>query len=124
MHACSIPWQLMGRYVSRLCVRAILLIGLASPACEEMRAADSATAGPPPVPATSVAAVESSVVKVFATVRYPDPYRPWAKQSPEEQSGSGVVIRGKRLLTNAHVVGYASQVQIQANHAGDRIPAT
>jgi S1-C subfamily serine protease len=35
-----------------------------------------------------------------------------------------VVIEGKRILTNAHVVGYASQVQIQASQAGDKLPAT
>ncbi|MEJ0090497.1 MAG: trypsin-like peptidase domain-containing protein [Limisphaerales bacterium] len=68
--------------------------------------------------------IENSVVKIFSTVRYPDPYKPWAKQSPEEQTGSGVVIKGKRILTNAHVVDYASQVQIQANQAGDKISAT
>ena len=68
--------------------------------------------------------IENSVVKVFATVRYPDPYKPWAKESPEEQTGSGVVIEGKRILSNAHVVNYASQVQIQANQAGDKINAT
>ena len=68
--------------------------------------------------------IENSVVKVFSTVRYPDCYRPWTKQSPEEETGSGVVIRGKRILTNAHVVDYASQVQIQANQAGDKIGAT
>jgi S1-C subfamily serine protease len=57
-------------------------------------------------------------------VRYPDPYQPWTKQSPVDQTGSGVVIEGKRILTNAHVVNYASQVQIQANQAGDKISAT
>ena len=35
-----------------------------------------------------------------------------------------MVIKGKRILTNAHVVNYASQVQIQANQAGDKISAT
>jgi S1-C subfamily serine protease len=68
--------------------------------------------------------IENSVVKIFATVRYPDPYKPWTKMSPEEQTGSGVVIKGRRILTNAHVVDYASQVQIQANQAGDKISAT
>jgi S1-C subfamily serine protease len=68
--------------------------------------------------------VENSVVKIFSTVRYPDPYKPWAKQSPEDITGSGVVIEGKRILTNAHIVNYASQVQIQANQAGDKISAT
>src|SRR5829696_1383712 len=69
------------------------------------------------------AAVENAVVKVFSTVRYPDPYRPWTKQAPAEVTGSGVVIEKKRILSNAHVVLYASQVQIQANQAGDKISA-
>jgi S1-C subfamily serine protease len=75
-------------------------------------------------PAAPVAGVENSVVKIFSTMRYPDPYRPWTKQSPVEATGSGVVIKGKRLLTNAHVVSYASQIQIQANQAADKLSAT
>ena len=63
--------------------------------------------------------VENSVVKVFSTLRAPDPAKPWSKQSPSDISGSGVVIAGKRILTNAHVILYASEVQIQANQAGD-----
>ena len=84
-----------------------------------------------PVATTNVSAagagsgtIENSVVKIFATVRYPNPYQPWTKDSPEDQTGSGVVIEGRRILTNAHVVDYASQVQIQANQAGDKISAT
>jgi len=76
----------------------------------------------PAEPAPSV--VESEVVKVFSSMRYPDVYKPWTKQSPSEVTGSGVVIEGKRILTNAHVVLYASQVQIQANQAGDKLSAT
>jgi S1-C subfamily serine protease len=69
-------------------------------------------------------AIENSVVKVFSTMRYPDPFKPWTKQAPSEVSGSGVVIEGKRILTNAHVVLYASQVQVQASAAGDKVSAT
>jgi S1-C subfamily serine protease len=68
--------------------------------------------------------VANAVVKVFSTMRYPDVVRPWTKQQPSEVTGSGVVIDGKRILTNAHVVLYASQVQVQANQAGDKISAT
>jgi S1-C subfamily serine protease len=68
--------------------------------------------------------IDNSVVKIFSTMRYPDPYRPWTKLSPTEATGSGVVIEGKRILTNAHVVGYASQIQVQANLAGDKYSAT
>ncbi|HEX4151898.1 MAG TPA: trypsin-like peptidase domain-containing protein [Steroidobacteraceae bacterium] len=70
------------------------------------------------------ASIEDSVVKVFATLRYPDPFKPWTKQAPSEVTASGVVIEGNRILTNAHVVLYATQVQIQANAAGDKLPAT
>ena len=72
----------------------------------------------------SASALENSVVKVFSTLRGPDPYKPWSKAAPQSVTGSGVVIDGRRILTNAHVVGYASQVQIQANGAGDKIAAT
>src|ERR1700728_4127560 len=71
-----------------------------------------------------VPALENSVVKIFSTMRYPDPYKPWTKQAPIERTASGVVTEGKRILTNAHAVLYASQVQIQANAAGDKLSAT
>jgi S1-C subfamily serine protease len=68
--------------------------------------------------------VEESVVKIFAQIRRPELSKPWTKQAPREVSGSGVVIEGKRILTNAHVVQYASQVQVQASQAGDKMSAT
>jgi S1-C subfamily serine protease len=68
--------------------------------------------------------VENSVVKIFTTVRRPDYYKPWTKEAPSELTGSGVVIEGKRILSNAHVVLYASQVQVQANQSGDKVSAT
>ncbi|HTY88689.1 MAG TPA: trypsin-like peptidase domain-containing protein [Candidatus Acidoferrum sp.] len=68
-------------------------------------------------------AVANSVVKVFSTLRYPDLYKPWIKDSPSDVTGTGVVIEGKRILTCAHMVTYASQVQIQANQAGDKLSA-
>jgi len=69
-------------------------------------------------------ALENSVVKIFSTMRYPDAFKPWTKQAPSEATASGVVIEGKRILTNAHAVLYASQVQIQANAAGDKLSAS
>jgi S1-C subfamily serine protease len=69
-------------------------------------------------------ALENSVVKIFSTMRFPDPFKPWTKQAPSEATASGVVIEGKRILTNAHAVLYASQVQVQANAAGDKLAAT
>ena len=83
--------------------------------------ADESPTGPGEA-ASSV--IGNSVVKIFATVRNPDLVKPWSKQAPAEISGSGVVIDDHRILTNAHVVMYASQVQIQANQAGDKLAAT
>lgn len=81
-----------------------------------------------PKPATPAepksSTIENSVVKVFTTARFPDPFQPWTKQSPTEATGTGVVIEGKRILSNAHVVEYGSRVEIQANQAGDKISAT
>ena len=67
--------------------------------------------------------VENSVVRVFSTQRLPDPTKPWTKAAPRDITGSGFVIEGKRILTNAHVVLYASVIQIQGNQSGDRITA-
>jgi S1-C subfamily serine protease len=91
----------------------LALCGAATAGAEESVAPSPAADGP-----------GNSVVKVFATLRRPDPARPWTKQAPAEVTGSGVVIEGDRILTNAHVVAYASQVQIQANQAGDKLLAT
>ncbi|HSY17857.1 MAG TPA: trypsin-like peptidase domain-containing protein [Candidatus Acidoferrales bacterium] len=99
-----------------------LLVGACVLTCLSVSAAEPV--GTNAVVAATSGVIENSVVKIFSTVRYPDLYKPWTKQSPEEQTGSGVVIEGKRILTNAHVVNYASQVQIQANQAGDKISAT
>ena len=74
--------------------------------------------------AVSAEGAESAVVKVFATVVRPDMARPWAKAPPQEVSGTGVVIEGRRILTNAHVVEYANQVQVQANQSGDKLSAS
>jgi S1-C subfamily serine protease len=101
-----------------------LLVAAAVCACKTSADDKPARGVLPAASAARADAVENSVVKVFSTVRYPDYFKPWAKESPREISGSGVVIEGKRILSNAHVVNYASQVQIQANQAGDKISAT
>ena len=65
----------------------------------------------------------NSVVKVYVTRREPDFARPWNKENPQETGGTGVIIDGKRILTNAHVVQYASQIFVQVDQTTDRVPA-
>jgi S1-C subfamily serine protease len=103
---------------------AIPLTAFAEPVSPPPSPSAEATGGPQSSQAiTPSKSVENTVVKVFSTLRAPDPSKPWSKQSPSEIKGSGVVIAGKRILTNAHVILYASEVQIQANQAGDKISA-
>jgi S1-C subfamily serine protease len=116
---------------SRRVVAALVLAAIAAPDVTLPAAAQAPVAGKtdqkdaaPAAAEAKSGIVENSVVKVFATVRYPDLYKPWTKQAPSEVTGSGVVIEGKRILSNAHIVLYASQVQVQANQAGDKISAT
>jgi S1-C subfamily serine protease len=87
-------------------------------------AGTASAADDPDASSGSSALIENAVVKIFSTLRAPDPFRPWSKQSPREVTGSGVVIEGKRILTNAHVVLYAGQIQVQANREGNKVPAT
>jgi S1-C subfamily serine protease len=67
--------------------------------------------------------IRDLVVKIHAVHHTPDLLRPWTKNSPQQVKGSGVVIEGKRILTNAHVVKYASQIYVQPNQSASHIPA-
>ena len=75
---------------------------------------------PPPVGA---AGPEDSVVKIIASIRYPNPIKPWAREDPVEVVGSGVVVEGKHILTNAHLLRYATEVSVQPRPGADRIEA-
>ncbi|KNA11238.1 hypothetical protein SOVF_137050 [Spinacia oleracea] len=53
------------------------------------------------------AAVElalDSVIKIFTVASSPNYFLPWQNKSQRETMGSGFVISGRRILTNAHVV--------------------
>ena len=94
--------------------------------------AQQATPPPPPTPAQATSAqpaasndaVRESVVKIYATMRNPNLIQPWQKQGPQEATGTGVVIEGKRILTNAHVVSYATQVMVEPNGSSEKLAAT
>jgi len=100
----------------KLLLMTVVLAGLGG--ITVANAGDAAASAPIP------ANLGNAVVKVFATLRLPDPYKPWTKQAPQDITASGVIIEGHRILTNAHAVLYASQVQIQGAGAGDKISAT
>ena len=61
--------------------------------------------------------VKEAVVKIFTDRDRYDYEKPWQKMRIENATGSGFIISGKRILTNAHVV--ADEDFIQVRKAGD-----
>ncbi len=105
--------------ILRFALHACVIAGVLLPAAWAGNAPAADSAAP-----SGAGAIENSVVKIFATVRYPAPFRPWTKQTPRDITASGVVIEGDRILTNAHAVLYASDIQVQATKEGDKVSAT
>jgi S1-C subfamily serine protease len=68
--------------------------------------------------------IRESIVKITASVRGADYFRPWSKNAPREVTGSGVVIAGRRILTNSHVVNAASQIFVQPDKSSEKVLAS
>jgi len=56
---------------------------------------------------------EKSVVQISTFSQQPDLGSTVALRSVRARSGSGFVIRGKRIMTNAHVIGWAKQLVVK-----------
>ncbi|MDD5097456.1 MAG: trypsin-like peptidase domain-containing protein [Candidatus Omnitrophica bacterium] len=65
------------------------------------------------VPATAADFKTDSVVKIFATRNTIDYANPWQSRGVQEITGSGCVIQGNRILTNAHVVNQNTFIQVR-----------
>lgn len=70
-----------------------------------------------------IRAIQDSVIKIYTTQAEPDYFTPWRLLTPRQSSGSGAVIAGNRILTNAHVVANASYVQAQKHNDPQRYQA-
>ena len=66
--------------------------------------------------ASNIRLVEKSVVKIHTTFVTPNYLSPWQLSSPIQSSGSGTVIAGNKILTNAHVVADAKYIQAQKHN--------
>lgn len=73
--------------------------------------------------AASARQVENSIVKIYTTSAAPDYFTPWRLMTPSQSTGSGSLISGQRILTNAHVVADASYVQVQRHNDPQRYVA-
>jgi S1-C subfamily serine protease len=72
---------------------------------------------------TEIREIESSVIKIYTTQSAPDYFTPWRLLTPRQSSGSGSVIAGNQILTNAHVVADASYLQAQKHNDPRRYQA-
>ena len=57
--------------------------------------------------------LKRSIIKIYTTAAAPDYFNPWALLNAKQLSGSGAVISGNRILTNAHVIANGSFIQVQ-----------
>ena len=55
---------------------------------------------------------EQAVVKIMNFSQRPDWVEPWRFSRVNRSSGSGFVIEGKRIMTNAHVVSWSKQILV------------
>ena len=65
------------------------------------------------VSATAADFKTDSVVKIFATRNTIDYVNPWQSRGVQEITGSGCIIQGNRILTNAHVVNQNTFIQVR-----------
>ncbi len=68
-------------------------------------------------------ALTDAVVKIYVTSKSSSSYAPWNSDNVTS-SGSGFIIEGNRILTNAHVVSDDIFVEIQRDGNPKRYPAT
>ncbi|MGQ9661436.1 MAG: trypsin-like peptidase domain-containing protein [Kiritimatiellia bacterium] len=57
--------------------------------------------------------VRRSVVKIYVTIQRDNYTLPWQRHAPTTGTGSGFIIKKKRILTNAHLVSDCRFIEIQ-----------
>ncbi len=57
--------------------------------------------------------IRTGIIKIFSTSIRPSSFKPWKMQNYSSATGSGVIIEGNLILTNAHVVSDATNILVQ-----------
>ena len=66
------------------------------------------------------AGIENSVIKIYCVSQSYMFNRPWKKTNVSAGTGTGFIIDGDRIVTNAHVVSNARYIEVQAFHSSDK----
>ncbi|KAL0298541.1 UNVERIFIED_CONTAM: Protease Do-like 10, mitochondrial [Sesamum radiatum] len=64
-----------------------------------------------------------SVVKIFTVASSPSYFLPWQNKSQRESMGSGFIISGRKILTNAHVVADHTFVLVRKHGSPNKYKA-
>jgi len=59
--------------------------------------------------------IAQATVKIYSTMQTDNFSNPWQASLPAQGSGSGFIIHGKRILTNAHVISNSRFLEVQKN---------
>ncbi len=76
-----------------------------------------------PPPAVAAAAPERAVVQILVSSQAPVFDAPWRHMPIRRSTGTGFVIEGGRILTNAHVIAWAKQILIRRYQDPRLLPA-
>lgn len=88
-----------------------------------LAAEPAADATAPEEAAESEDVIARSVVKIYATAETYGTYTPW-NSNTESRIGTGFVIKGQHILTNAHVVADHTFIEVQRDGKPDRFEAS
>lgn len=76
------------------------------------------------LPAQVSAGIKDVVVKIYTVYNKHNYHEPWQMHGQESRQGSGVIISGNRILTNAHVVSDKTFIQVRKSGKVKRYTAT
>jgi len=89
-----------------------LMVSMIALLCSEVHSASILEAG------------RASVIKIYITNARGDFAMPWQMERPNSGTGTGFIIKGRRILTNAHLVGDVQFLRVQKSDDSRRYPAT
>ena len=67
--------------------------------------------------------MKDAIVKIYSIVNTPDYYNPWSMRGTSASTGSGSIIKGRKILTNAHVVSDQTFIQVRRHGEARRYVA-
>ena len=102
---------------------AIVVLLLASTPCRAQDEPPSPEPAAPEPVAVVLPKMEKSIVMIRSLSQAIDPVTPWKRRSMSQGVGTGFIIEGNRILTNAHNVSDARYVELKKQDLPQRYPA-